>query len=210
LTAGPRRVAAFLLLVGLLPMAGWQVDRSFPRPDLVRMELGLDDYHQRAREVHTSFDQFEEFYAREIQPMAEFAYRHNGDRRASRRLAWAVWRTAAEENLDVHEILAIMHIESEFRPRARSFVGAAGLMQVMPFHAGRWGCGTDLYDIDVNVCSGARIYNYYLRTSPDVRTALLRYNGCVHGTNTPDCHQYPDKVERRIRMVRRALGANTS
>jgi hypothetical protein len=29
----------------------------------------------------------------------------------------------------------------------------------------------------------------------DWATALLRYNGCVKGTNTPRCHTYPSKVK---------------
>jgi hypothetical protein len=29
----------------------------------------------------------------------------------------------------------------------------------------------------------------------DWATALLRYNGCVRGTNTPRCHTYPGKVQ---------------
>jgi hypothetical protein len=29
-------------------------------------------------------------------------------------------------------------------------------------------------------------------------TALLRYNGCVRGTNTPRCHTYPSKVKNFV------------
>jgi hypothetical protein len=29
-------------------------------------------------------------------------------------------------------------------------------------------------------------------------TALLRYNGCVKGTNTPRCHTYPSKVKNFV------------
>jgi hypothetical protein len=36
------------------------------------------------------------------------------------------------------------------------------------------------------------------RRSRDYRTALLRYNGCVRGTNTPHCKNYPDKVKRYV------------
>ncbi len=69
-------------------------------------------------------------------------------------------------------------------------------MQVMPFHAGSWSaCGNDLEDVDSNVCHGARIFAHYYRSSGgNLDRALLRYNGCVNGTNTPDCHQYPNHV----------------
>jgi hypothetical protein len=30
------------------------------------------------------------------------------------------------------------------------------------------------------------------------RKALLRYNGCVRGRNTRDCHQYPATVQRNV------------
>jgi len=32
--------------------------------------------------------------------------------------------------------------------------------------------------------------------APNTRVALLRYNGCVRGRNTPNCHLYDDKVLR--------------
>ena len=28
----------------------------------------------------------------------------------------------------------------------------------------------------------------------DLHRALLRYNGCVTGSNTPNCHTYPSRV----------------
>jgi soluble lytic murein transglycosylase-like protein len=70
-------------------------------------------------------------------------------------------------------------------------------MQVMPFHAGKWGCATnDLFDIEANICHGARILADNLRHSRNLPTALLKYNGCVRGTNTPDCHRYARIVYR--------------
>ena len=78
----------------------------------------------------------------------------------------------------------------------RSSVGAVGLMQVMPFHAGAWGCdGDDLTDLDVNICHGAKVFEHALKNSNgSLDRALLKYNGCVSGRNTPDCHLYPSKV----------------
>jgi hypothetical protein len=35
-----------------------------------------------------------------------------------------------------------------------------------------------------------------MKDSPNMRKALLRYNGCVRGRNTRDCHLYDDKVLR--------------
>ena len=33
-----------------------------------------------------------------------------------------------------------------------------------------------------------------MRSAPNTRVALLQYNGCVRGRNTPNCHLYDDKV----------------
>ena len=39
------------------------------------------------------------------------------------------------------------------------------------------------------------------------RTALLRYNGCVRGTNTRDCGRYPDVVRREVLRSARTICA---
>jgi soluble lytic murein transglycosylase-like protein len=82
-------------------------------------------------------------------------------------------------------------------------------MQIMPSWAGHWRtCGRDLYDIEGNLCAGTRILAYYLRRSGgDERRALLGYNGCVRGSNTPNCHTYPDKIARIRRQVAAELAA---
>ena len=59
-------------------------------------------------------------------------------------------------------------------------------MQVMPFHAGKWGCGSaDLFDIESNICHGVAVLADNLRGAKTLPKALLGYNGCVRGTNTP-------------------------
>lgn len=81
-------------------------------------------------------------------------------------------------------------------PTARSPVGAVGLMQVMPFHEGQWGCpGDDLEDPDDNICHGARILAAALHASGgDLESALLRYNGCVRSRRAAGCLSYPRRV----------------
>jgi hypothetical protein len=65
----------------------------------------------------------------------------------------------------------------------------------MPLHSGKWGCGSsDLFDVESNICHGVQILRAALDGAPNTRVALLRYNGCVRGRNTPNCHQYDDKV----------------
>jgi soluble lytic murein transglycosylase-like protein len=86
---------------------------------------------------------------------------------------------------------------AQLDPRARSSVSARGLMQVMPIHSGNWGCGSkDLFDVESNICHGVQILKQAMNDAPNMRKALLRYNGCVRGRNTPNCHTYDDKVLR--------------
>jgi soluble lytic murein transglycosylase-like protein len=101
-------------------------------------------------------------------------------------------------------------VESNARPNATSSVGARGLMQVMPAWAGFWrGCGRDLYDVESNLCNGTRILAWYLnRHGGDEHRALLGYNGCVTGSNTPNCRTYPEKVQRLRRQIAAELAVH--
>ncbi|MDX1645761.1 MAG: lytic transglycosylase domain-containing protein [Longimicrobiales bacterium] len=115
------------------------------------------------------------------------------------RTALALVRQGRVNGVDPRLLAAVLLVENPWLdPKARSPVGAVGLMQVMPFHAGQWGCaGDDLEHPETNICHGAKILAFQLRRTRDLHTALLRYNGCVHGTNTSDCHQYPSWVYLR-------------
>ena len=51
---------------------------------------------------------------------------------------------------------------------------------------------------------GVFILSTYVKSSQgqvkpqDLTKGLLHYNGCVHGTNTPNCRTYPGKVQRYV------------
>jgi hypothetical protein len=105
-------------------------------------------------------------------------------------------------------IFGVMLTEnSRFISKAQSNVGAVGLMQVYPKV---WLTkemtalfGKDLATDSTNVKYGVFILSHYFNPKVkgggtkerDWATALLRYNGCVRGTNTPRCHTYPSKVQ---------------
>jgi soluble lytic murein transglycosylase-like protein len=92
--------------------------------------------------------------------------------------------------------------DATLTPTSRSSVGARGLMQVMPFHSGKYGCASpDLYNVEANICHGVAILSEYMGRSKTLEKALLRYNGCVRGTNTPNCFTYPNKVLRFTRQA---------
>lgn len=108
----------------------------------------------------------------------------------------------------------LMTENATFQSRARSNVGAVGLMQIYPKY---WvpslgkKFGRNLRDDQTNLRYGVHILAHYVYRAAEqaqaaygadagdaVATGLLRYNGCVRGTNTPLCHRYPAKVRRAV------------
>lgn len=143
-------------------------------------------------------------------PLEAYLGRYSGDRVLVRRISRAVLREAGRQQVPPSLITAVLLTENTtLRPEAASSVGAQGLMQVMPFHAGARLCNSeDLVDVDSNICHGTLILARNLRATSTSAAALLRYNGCVRGTNTPDCHRYPSLVLSRASVVRHALLAS--
>lgn len=84
-----------------------------------------------------------------------------------------------EQDIDPILVTAIIAQESSFNPKSRSYCGARGLMQVMPFWKKEIGSKRDnLYDIKTNVRYGTKILSYYLdKHSDDLPKALSAYNG---------------------------------
>lgn len=128
--------------------------------------------------------------------VAESLSRYNSDRGRVNRIASALVKESRRRKVGSSLLVGVLLVENpDLNPRATSFVGARGLMQVMPFHAGKWGCESgDLFDIESNICHGVAVLADNLRHSRTLPQALLGYNGCVRGTNTPDCFRYPRKV----------------
>lgn len=125
--------------------------------------------------------------------------RYTKDTVHANKIATALIREGGKRNLDPALLIGLLIAENaKFEVNARSNVNATGLMQVMPFHKGKWKqCPSrDLADIDSNICYGTSILADFVKRSPTLERALLRYNGCVRGTNTPRCHTYSGKVLR--------------
>jgi hypothetical protein len=115
-------------------------------------------------------------------------------------------------------VLGVMLTENdEFKPTARSKVGAMGLMQIMPrLWIPNLGpiLGRNLKDDETNLRYGVYILKHFAKGTSDTldaanatRSALLSYNGCVRGRNTPDCKGYPDKVQRHVENSARSICA---
>jgi soluble lytic murein transglycosylase-like protein len=98
--------------------------------------------------------------------------------------------TAQRHQMDVKLLHAVIQTESAYNPTAISSAGAAGLMQLMPETARRFGV-TDRIDPDQNVDGGTRYLKYLISMFGPNRldlaiaaynageNAVLRYNNTI-------------------------------
>jgi soluble lytic murein transglycosylase-like protein len=107
-------------------------------------------------------------------------------------------------------LYSIMHQESSFKPRAMSYKGARGLMQLMPGTASRFGV-TNIWDPKQNIEGGARYMRFLLDLfGGDVRLALAGYNageGAVlkYGYQVPpysETREYVRRIGQRYSIIR--------
>lgn len=160
----------------------------------------VEQLRERTVRVRAMLAGVERVYEREVAPIERVLLTYRPDVPLARRIAVSLVREGTHTGLEPRLLLAVLLVENPWlNPDAVSPVGARGLMQVMPVHRGRWrACGPSLEGVEANICYGARIFAMYMReSSGNIDRALLRYNGCVRGTNTPDCHFYPQHVYAR-------------
>jgi soluble lytic murein transglycosylase-like protein len=126
--------------------------------------------------------------------------------RAQRQMEYAPLIDAAayKYSLDPALLHAVIRAESGYNPGAVSNKGAAGLMQLMPATASRFGV-RDRFDPQDNIEGGARYLSQLLDMFPwDVKLAVAAYNS---GENAVKRHgnQIPPIAETR-NYVDRVLG----
>jgi soluble lytic murein transglycosylase-like protein len=146
------------------------------------------------------------------EPLTRAIARRTRNPAMAERAAWAVTREAGRNRVSPSLLAAVLLIENrQLDSAAVSSQGAIGMMQVMPIHAGSYGCGSaDLTNVDANICHGARILHRYLMRSRSISVALRRYNGCVRGANTPRCSRYPVRVLQTAARLRRDILASAT
>jgi hypothetical protein len=123
-------------------------------------------------------------------------------------IAYYAVRESYRNGIPPAVVFGVMLTENAlFVSSAMSNVGAVGLMQVYPKIwlkelSSRF--GRDLAADSTNLKYGVYILSQYIKsdsgkvTARDVSSGLLRYNGCVRGTNTPNCRTYPSKVKKYV------------
>lgn len=93
------------------------------------------------------------------------------------------YRASREFRLDPYLVLAVMSIESNFNPNARSAAGAQGLMQVLTrVHTEKFapfGGASAAFDPMANISVGSRILKEYLSREGSVEGALKSYVGAA-------------------------------
>ena len=216
-----RRARALPLILPILLFSGWGLGKvthrgiSLPADAPVRIAAAgqtprahleqLSHYMGAMRERGQDTEDYVLLYRNHVRPVESSLAGWGVDPELARQVAWPLVENAYERGLDPAMVVAIVLVESAGKPEATSFVGARGLMQIMPLHKGLWrGCSGDMYEIETNLCYGTSILADNLRRfRGDERRALLAYNGCVRGTNTPNCHTYPAKVAKLTEQVRR-------
>jgi soluble lytic murein transglycosylase-like protein len=199
------RGTAVLVLLGICAVTyGYVPALAEGDPDAGR-EYSAQMLRSRLVAMERAFERVGGVYEEEVAPVERVLSRYrSNDPRLVRRISVALVRESKKRGVDPSLMVGVLLVENPMLdPKAKSFVGATGLMQVMPLHQGRWGCGPRLDDVESNICTGSKILASYLRAEKgDLNRALLRYNGCVTGSNTPHCHDYPRYVLARAALVR--------
>lgn len=200
-TRGGRRSGAplaFLMVAVVLATTAFYLPRPAELPVIADTNIG--ELRHRAARVHALFRGAEQLFERDVAPLERVLLTYRNDPALARRIAWSLRREGLRVGVEPRLLLAVLLVENPWiNPDAVSPVGALGLMQVMPVHRGSWRvCPPGFEQVEANICYGAHIFAQYLKQERgNIDRALLRYNGCVTGSNTPNCQFYPQHVYAR-------------
>lgn len=160
-------------------------EQSFSAPQgVIRLKLHhIEDLREPATESAPVTDEG----ADEIKKQAQARYlaaklkKQESSVRKYVDLAWA--EASKRDQLDPELIIAIIHKESEFRPKVQSRYGAQGLMQVVRrWHGEKLRPSESLFDPVVNIRVGADVLEEYLaQAGGNLDRALRKYSGNARG-----------------------------
>lgn len=163
---------------------------------LVYAEVDVELRHYLKQAIDTS-DSFEDRFEAEVWmvDMSSRLKRYIKDKSFRIEFLKHLHQNAKQHNLPPEMVLAVINIESAFKPYAISSAGALGYMQIMPFWRNEIGRPDDnLMDYKTNLKYGCAILAHYLKREKGNWTrALARYNGSLGKT------WYPEKVMKAWR-----------
>ncbi len=120
----------------------------------------------------------------------------------------AISNAAKANTVPAALVKAVIVVESGFNPRAVSKKGAAGLMQLQPQTARRYGV-KDIYDPEQNIRAGAHyLSDLLVRYNSNLEFALAAYNAGEHaveryGRHVPPFAETQSYVPNVMRIYRR-------
>lgn len=116
---------------------------------------------------------------------------------------------ATANGVDPRLVRAVIEVESGWNPRARSYKGAQGLMQLIPETGARFGL-RDPYDPRQNITAGVRYLRFLLdRFNNNLELALAAYNAgenAVEDANGVPPYRETQQYLERIRTLYGQLG----
>lgn len=112
-----------------------------------------------------------------------------------------IFRAGARYGIDPRFLHAVIWQESKYKVRARSYVGAQGLMQLMPATAKRFGC-MDPHDPAANIEAGTKYLRFLLeRFHGNVSLALAGYNAGEGAVDKYDGVPPYNETQNYVRII---------
>ena len=104
------------------------------------------------------------------------AKRYHAQPKSAKQYDALISEVAHRHSVDVALVKAVIHTESYFNTKAMSHAGAAGLMQLMPKTAAKYGV-YDRTDPSANLEAGVKHLRYLIKKYPNnLKNALAAYN----------------------------------
>jgi len=202
-----RRTLVALTLAFLSAGAAWLVDAreaealrvaSYVQRDAFDIEALSEPFTESVRE-ETRREALSEFLAR----------RYKVSRAVTLDLVTIAHDAGHQVGLDPLLIIAVMAVESRFKPMAQSGAGAKGLMQVIPkYHTAKFeefGGVSSVFDPETNILVGSQILKEYMARTGSLRGGLQKYVGNFSDEDDVYTGKVMTEKQRLQKVLRKAL-----